>query len=224
MSNSKISSIALYVVAAISLIVILFFYIGPRTVDIDAIEAQVDKLTTTGEEMVSAPAETAAADTTASDSAGMAMADSAAMDSDADTVVLAAAVEDVSLEEVDLSEYLGTWELMVYKRTDYALKWAYILLAIAAIAALLFPLITIVTDLKAILRLLALLAGAAVLLLVSYFVFASDATIDILGYTGTDNSDPTTLKWIGTGLFSTYIIFGLALLSILYSEVANLFK
>ena len=113
---------------------------------------------------------------------------------------------------------------MVYKRTDYALGWAYILLALAAIAAVLFPLISIVTDVKAILRLLAVLAGAAVLVILSYFVFASDASIDIIGYTGTDNRDPATLKWIGTGLFSTYIIFGMALLSILYSEVANLFK
>jgi len=225
MSHSKISSITLYVVAAISLVVILFFYIGPKTVDIDELEARVEKLRTGGDDMAeNLPADTIAADTTKSDSAGMAMAESPEADINEDSAVIAAATTDVTVEEVDLSDYLSTWELMVYKRTDYALKWAYILLAMAAIAAVLFPLITVVTDVKAILRLLAILAGAAVLLLVSYFVFASDATIDILGYTGTDNSDPVTLKWIGTGLFSTYIIFGLALLSILYSEVANLFK
>lgn len=220
MYNSKISSIILYVVAAISLVVILFFYISPRTVNIDELEARVDQLTTEGvmadEPETPAQVET---DSTEVDSTGMA-GDSTEV-ADVDLPVVAPAV---APEEIDLKDHLTTWELMVYKRTDYALGWAYILLAIAAIAAVLFPLITIVTDVKAMLRLLAVLAGAAVLVIVSYFVFASDATINILGYTGTDNSDPVTLKWIGTGLFSTYIIFGLALLSILYSEVANLFK
>ncbi len=229
MNYSKISSIILYVVAVISLVVILFFYIGPRTLDIDELEARVEQLTTEGviadqpEASPQAEADTTLADTT--DMAGI------SEEEEVDSAELARVTEDfvtpeqdVVVEGIDLKDHLTTWELMVYKRTDYALGWAYILLALAAVAAVLFPLITIVTDIKAILRLLAVLAGAAVLVILSYFVFASDATIDILGYTGTDNSDPVTLKWIGTGLFTTYIIFGLALISILYSEVANLFK
>lgn len=229
MYYSKISSITLYVVAAISLVVILFFYISPRTVDIDELDARVEQLTTEGV-MADQPeaAPQIEADSTAMDSTDMAGNSEAV---EGDSAALAGVVEeiitqeeDVVVQEIDLKDHLSNWELMVYKRTDYALGWAYILLAIAAIAAVLFPLVTMVTDVKAILRLLAILAGAAVLVIVSYFVFASDATINILGYTGTDNSDPVTLKWIGTGLFSTYIIFGLALLSILYSEVANLFK
>lgn len=222
MYNSKISSIILYVVAAISLVVILFFYIAPRSVNIDELEARVEQLTTEGvlADQPETPA-AAEADTTEVDTTGMA-GDTTEV-ADVDSAVVAPAITEAP-EEIDLREHLSTWELMVYKRTDYALGWAYILLAIAAIAAVLFPLISIVTDVKAILRLLAVLAGAAVLVILSYYVFASDTPIDILGYTGTDNSDPATLKWIGTGLFSTYIIFGMALLSILYSEVANLFK
>jgi hypothetical protein len=224
MSDSKISSISLYVVAAISLVVILFFYIAPRTVDIDELDARVEQLLTEGvvvdEPVAEAPVET---DSTAIDSLGMAEADSATMAMAAtDEPMMETPV--VASEEINLRDHLTGWELMVYKRTDYALRWAYILLLITAIAAVVFPLIKIVTDVKAIVRLLVVLAGAGVLVLLSYFVFASDTPIDILGYTGTDNSDPTTLKWIGTGLFTTYIIFGVALLSILYSEVAKLFK
>jgi hypothetical protein len=224
MSYTRISSITLYVVAVISLVVILFFYVGPRTVDIDELDARVEQLLTEGvivDPVVDeAPAEV---DSTAMDSTAMA--------SDSTEAAMSAASDDDLMEtaevvpgEIDLRDHLSGWELMVYKRTDYALRWAYILLAIAAIAAVVFPLINIVTDVKAILRLLAVLGGAAVLLLLSYFVFADSTAIDILGYTGTDNSDPGTLKWIGTGLYSTYIIFGVALISILYSEVANLFK
>ena len=42
MAFSKLTRIILYVVAGISLIVILFFYVSPKTVDIDALEARVD--------------------------------------------------------------------------------------------------------------------------------------------------------------------------------------
>jgi hypothetical protein len=229
MSYSKISSATLIVVAAISLIVILFFYISPRTVNIIELEARVEQLLTEGvlADQPEAPA-VAEADTVAEegtemeeDAADVAEEDSAAMAATADEPT---PIVEVAPELVDLRDHLSNWELMVYKRTDYALGWAYILLLIAAIAAVAFPLIVIVTDVKAILRLLAVVAAAAVLVLVSYFVFASDTPIQILGYTGTDNTNPVALKWIGTGLFSTYIIFGIAILSILYFEVVSIFK
>lgn len=232
MSYNKLSSITLYVVAAVSVVVILFFYVSPRTVDINELEARVEQLLTEGVTPDKPEAEVPAeVDSTAVDSVQLASseADSAGV-AEADTAAVAPVDEEMAMTEVapvevvDLKDHLSNWELMVYKRTDYALGWAYILFVIAAIAALVFPLISIVTDLKAVLRLLAVIGAAAVLILLSYFVFASDTAIDILGYTGTDNSDPVTLKWIGTGLFSTYIIFGVALISILYSEVANLFK
>ncbi|MCF8225683.1 MAG: hypothetical protein K9J30_07375 [Bacteroidales bacterium] len=225
MSYSKISTITLYVVAVISLVVILFFYVSPRTVDIDELEARVEQLTTEGvveDQPEEAPAK---ADSTAVDSLGMTAETDSTEVAETDSAVVAAAVEEVPpTVEIDLRDHLSGWELMVYKRTDYALKWAYILLALAAIAAVLFPLVNIVTDVKAIIRLLAVLTGAVVLILLSYFAFASDASIDILGYTGTDNTDPVALRWIGTGLFTTYIIFGVAIVSILYFEIANLFK
>ncbi|MEX0987933.1 MAG: hypothetical protein WD052_10690 [Bacteroidales bacterium] len=230
MPHSKLSSIALYVVAAISLIVILFFYISPKTVDINELDARVQQLQTEGvlaeQPEMETPAEPDSLEaenleTSEEGTEEVAEEDSAAMEAAQEPQ---GPIVVVAPEDVDLRDHLSNWELMVYKRTDYALRWAYILLAIAAIAAILFPLITIVTDVKAILRLLAVLATAAVLIILSYFAFASDTPISIIGYTGTDNSDPTTLKWIGTGLFTTYIVFGIALVSILYFEVANLFK
>ena len=229
MSYSKISSITLIVVAAISLIVILFFYVSPRTVNIIELEARVEQLLTEGvlADQPEAPA-VAEPDTLAEE--GSEMEEDAADVAEEDTATMAAAADEpmpiveVAPELIDLRDHLSNWELMVYKRTDYALGWAYILLLIAAIAAVAFPLIVIVTDVKAILRLLAVVAAAAVLVLVSYFVFASDTPIQILGYTGTDNTNPVALKWIGTGLFSTYIIFGIAILSILYFEVVSIFK
>lgn len=237
MSSSKISSVLLYILAAVSLLVILFFYLGPRTVDIDELETRVEELTNPGDMQTgSTPADTTAADTTAADTTAADTTASEEMQTAADT---SAAAEDTTsmattppedmgngstaAEDVDLSEHLTSWELMVYKRTDYALAWAYILLIITALAALVFPLINVVTNPRALLQTLALLAGAAVLILVAY-VISNDTPIQILGYAGTDNEDPVTLKWVGTALFTTYMLFGLAILSILYSEIAKMFK
>jgi hypothetical protein len=53
---------------------------------------------------------------------------------------------------------------------------------------------------------------------------SNDTPIEIIGYTGTENSDPGTLKMIDTVLFITYMLFGLALASILYAIISRAFK
>ena len=226
MSYSKLSSILLYVVAGISIVVMLFFYVAPKTVNIEELDARVLALTTN--DIMLPLADEPIVDSTATDSIG---ADAENMVAEVDSAVAADATIDyemetaeVAPEEIDLRDHLSGWELLVYKRTDIALKWAYILFIIAAIAAIVFPVISIVSDVKAIIRLVAILGGTAVLILLSYFVLASGSTIEIIGYAGTENSNPTVLKWVGTGIFLTYFLAGMAVLSILYSEVVKLFK
>lgn len=236
MSYSKLTSILLYVVAGISLVVMLFFYVSPKTVDnIDELESKKDALIAGGAmTLLSEETNAATTDSTIADST--AIADEMAMEADSaksevDSIAAASAsTMDITPDksgaavEIDLRDHFTGWEIMVLKRTDYALYWAYILLLIAAIAALIFPMINIATDVKALIRLLAVIGVAVIMILLSYYVLASDTPIDIIGYIGTDNSNPTVLKWVGTGLFSTYFLFGLAILSILYSEVVKLFK
>jgi len=43
------------------------------------------------------------------------------------------------------------------------------------------------------------------------------------GYEGTENV-PNVIKWVGTGLNAAYILAALAFLSILYVEIAKIFK
>jgi hypothetical protein len=129
----------------------------------------------------------------------------------------------VDTSGTDLGEVLSGWEYMVYFRTDIALIWAYILVFLTLIASIVFPLIAVLSNPKALIRLLAVLAGAAVLVVISW-LSSSSTPIDIIGYTGTDNSDPGTLKMIDTVLFVTYMLFGLALGSILYAIVSRAFK
>ncbi len=106
--------------------------------------------------------------------------------------------------------------------TGKILIWAAILVTITAGLALIFPIIHLVTNLKSAKRGLFILLGVAVLIFIAY-TLSSNEVLTIPGYTGTDNVSGT-LKIAGTGLFTTYILAGLAVLSILYSEISTYFK
>ena len=223
MAFSKISSIILYVVGALSLVIMLFFYVGAATVDLVELENRVEELSaaTDMQPEVAPVVDSVAVDTLAATDETISEVDSTATPVVEEVVEI---VETAPVEEINLRDHMSGWEFMVYNRTNYALGWAYILFILTGLAAVIFPLFNLVTNVKALIRTLLTLAGAAVLILISYFVFAADTPIDIIGYTGTDNSDPGTLKMVGTSLFLTYILFGVTILSILYSEIAKLFK
>jgi hypothetical protein len=219
MAFSKLTRLILFVVAGISLVVVLFFYIGPKTLDYDALELKVENTLTPMD--LTPIAQIPEIDTSLTDS--VAIAENLAAVERAEEEAAAAAIEAMNAPPPDLGEELSGWERLVYFRTDVALVWAYILVLITAIAAIVFPLIAVISHPKALIRLLLVLAGAAVLVVVSY-VLSNDKPIDIIGYTGTGNTDPGTLKMIDTVLFITYMLFGLALGSILYSIVSRAFK
>jgi hypothetical protein len=217
---SKLTKIVLYVVAGISLLVILFFYASPNTVDIDELEFRVEELMNPVD--LDMAALMPVADTTAIDST--AVSDSTAVEEI--TVVeeeIITPMVSTDLSTVDLGDYLSGWEIMVYFRTDIALVWAYILFILTAIASIVFPLISVFSNKKSLIRLLIVLAGAAAVILVSYLL-ASGSPIDIIGYSGGANKNPGTLKMVDTTLYVTYMLFGLALASILYSIVSRVFK
>ena len=219
MAFSKLTRIILFVVAGISLLVVLFFYIGPKTLDYDALELKVENTLTPMD--LTPIAQIPEVDTSLTDS--VAIAENLAAIERAEEEAAIAAAEALNAPAPDLGEVLSGWESLVWFRTDVALVWAYILVLLTAIAAIVFPLIAVISQPKALIRLLLVLAGFAVLVVVSY-VLSNDKPIDIIGYTGTGNTDPGTLKMIDTVLFITYMLFGLALGSILYSIVSRAFK
>lgn len=217
MAFSNLTRIILFIVAGISLLVILFFYVSPKTVDYDGMEIRVQEAQNPVDMTPLAPLPEV--DTTAVAEDGTATEDT--------TAVAEAAAPAIPMapppEPKPASEVLSGWELLVWNRVDIALIWAYILILLTAIAAIVFPLISILTNPKGLIRLAAVLVGAAALVLVSYFM-ASGAPLEIIGYTGTGNSDPSTLKMVDTVLFVTYILFGMALASILFAVVSRAFK
>jgi hypothetical protein len=219
MAFSKLTRILLFVVAGISLLVMAFFYIGPKTLDYDALELKVEESLSPVD--LTPVAQMPVIDTTLTDS--VAIAENVAAVERAEQERLAAAEAMANQPVPSISEVLSGWEYLVWFRTDIALIWAYILVLITLIASIVFPLIAVISHPKALIRLLAVLAGAAILVVISY-VLSKDTPIEIIGYTGTGNSDPGTLKMIDTVLFITYILFGMALGSILYAVISRAFK
>jgi hypothetical protein len=188
MSYSKISSILLYVVFGISILVVLFFYFGDNLINEEEFAAKVEQMD--APEQMTGP------------------------DYMQDLGQVKPASEDTSLTFM---------ERMVYKKTDIALTWSYILLIIAAIFALAFPVARMFTNPAMLVRALIGLVVLAGLILGAY-ALGSDTALSITGYDGTDNRDPQVLKMVDTGLIITYFFLGLAMFSILYTEIAKYFK
>lgn len=120
---------------------------------------------------------------------------------------------------------------------EFFMKWAYVLLGITAIVALIFPIINMVLNPKKALKSIISVAALALLIFVAYSfssdelikfhnweIFYSDffpdeATLDNVKVKAQD------LSWkVGTGLITMYVLAGLAVLSLLVSGIVNAFK
>jgi len=218
MAFIKITRIILWVVAGISILVMGFYYIGPKTLDYDVVQKVDDELMPAD---LTPVAPLPVIDTTLTDSA--AIAENRAEVQQAEEERRAAIAEAADEPLPTVGEVTAGWEYLVYYRIDIALVWAYVLAILTVIASIVFPLIHVLSNPKGLIRLVAVLAGAVVIVVVAYLL-SQDTPIAITGYTGTGNTDPLTLKLIDTVLFITYMLFGLALASILYSVISRAFK
>jgi len=106
--------------------------------------------------------------------------------------------------------------------TETILKWAYVLLFITLAIAVVFQLVFMFSNLKALKRTGIILGIAAVIIFISYQL-ADDTLLNLIQYTGPDNV-PKTLKIADTGLIFTYFLGILAIVAIIYTAIANLFR
>ena len=226
MSFSKISQIALYIVAGISVLVVGFFYFGENLINVAAYEAKVEKLNAPAAAytymQVTEEADSLTADV---DSLNLEVASE-----DVETDTVEAVIEEETLpvpeevsEPVEEIVKLSFMERLVHRRTDIAIVWAYILVVITLLIAVGFSLVQVVSNTKALIKGLIVLVGIAILVGIAYML-GSGVPLDITGYDGTDNSDPKVLKMVDMGLLSTYFVLGIILISIVYSEIAKYFK
>jgi DMSO reductase anchor subunit len=106
------------------------------------------------------------------------------------------------------------------------LVWTYVLIIFGAGVAVLAGLYHMITDKRAAKRGLIAIAFLGAVALISYLM----ASPEIPQFPGVDKyiADGTlnerVSKLIDTGLYATYILFGLAILAIAYSTVSRIFK
>jgi hypothetical protein len=103
--------------------------------------------------------------------------------------------------------------------TETILYWAYIMVGIASVAAMVFPIANMIMNPKNGKKTLIGLGTGLVVIFIAY-QFSSGEVMNISGYDGPDNV-PLTLKLTDTGLYTTYILASLAIVLILYSEVSK---
>lgn len=101
--------------------------------------------------------------------------------------------------------------------TDELIWWAYILLGITIILALVFPIGRLLTNPKQAVKTLIAVVGICLLVLIAYSM--SDGTImNLPGYDGPDNVEGT-LKFADTILFTMYFLGIGAILAIIVTEI-----
>lgn len=98
---------------------------------------------------------------------------------------------------------------------------AYVAFAITAFLTILFPIIYIIQNPKNALKLLVVLGGLAVIGFICYSLASNSFNIVQLEVL---KSTAEISKAVGAALYFTYIVGGLAVVSIIFSGIAGLFK
>jgi hypothetical protein len=107
--------------------------------------------------------------------------------------------------------------------TEGMLRWTYILLFMAVAAAIGFPLAYIISHPETAKKTLVSVAVLAVVGLIAYLL-ADDTVLTLAdSYDGSDNV-PNTLRWVGTGIISTYLLLAVAIGAIVVTSVTKLIK
>jgi len=96
------------------------------------------------------------------------------------------------------------------------------LVYITAGVALLFEVFHLVVNPKNAMRSIISMGILGVIVLVAY-AMADDTPLQLIGYDGSDNV-PSMLNLAGTMLYGTYLLFGIVVSAILYTELSRLFK
>lgn len=101
--------------------------------------------------------------------------------------------------------------------TNYGIIICYILLAVAVLTAVVFPIIQLIQNPKGAKGALLGIGALVVVVGISYALSSGDAAAHL-------EITPEGAKQVDTGLFAFYILASVAIVSLVYSEVAKLFK
>jgi hypothetical protein len=104
--------------------------------------------------------------------------------------------------------------------------WAYILVVFAAAVAILAGLVHMVTDKKAAKQGIISIVFLGVVILVAFLLASPEIPqfIGVYKFINDGTINEKIVKMVDTGLYATYLLLGLAVLSILFTSVSRLFK
>lgn len=105
--------------------------------------------------------------------------------------------------------------------TDHILIWGAILAIAAAAMALLFPLTQIIAQPK---RGKGTLIGILSLVIVVLIAYGLSSSEPLSFPSPNPDNVPPVLKRVGTGLITMYLLVGIGLISILFTEISKSFK
>ena len=107
--------------------------------------------------------------------------------------------------------------------TQQFILWAYLLVGIATISAVAFPLVQMITNPQKAKKSLLGIAALVAVVAIAYF-FSSGELMKFGSQEMAKFNVPSLLKQVDTGMITTYILFGIAIFATIYSEVSKMFK
>lgn len=106
--------------------------------------------------------------------------------------------------------------------TDNIIYWSYGLFFIATVGALVFPIVGLASDFKKAKNTIFGILALAVIVGISYLL-ASDIIPTFHNFEKFNITESIS-KNVGTALFATYLLGGMAIIGILFSEISKSFK
>lgn len=105
---------------------------------------------------------------------------------------------------------------------DVLLYWCYFLLAITLLLAVIFPVAGLIKEPKKLLRLGGLLLLSGVVIAVCYAL--SSTEIHGLNKEVAAQTSAITVRWTDVGFYFLYVLIGLTIAAVIYSEIKNVLK
>ena len=125
----------------------------------------------------------------------------------------------VNLSEIETDPAMNSW-------VNSNLVWAYILVAVGAGVAILAGLVNMATDKKAAKGGIISLAFMGAVVLIAYLLASPEIPqfVGVEKFLNDGTLNESVAKWVDTGLYATYLLLGIAIVSIAGMSVMRLFK
>lgn len=124
-----------------------------------------------------------------------------------------------NISPVDSDPKMNMW-------VDYNLYWTYALLILGVGIILVYGLFQLISDFKSAKGMLVGVGFIAAVILIAYLLSSGEIPQfpGVQKFVDNHTLTPSVSKWVDTGLITTYLLLGFAILSVAYASVSKLFS